>query len=71
MGRGDSYKAVDSVGVYFGDTKKEKDPYFNGLGPLCEKAVPNVRAVWWAVEKMRKTPWTKIISGLRKNLVQK
>jgi cholesterol oxidase len=34
MGRGDSYKAVDSVGVYFGDTKKEKDPYFNGLGPL-------------------------------------
>lgn len=34
MGRGDSYKAVDSVGVYFGDTDKEKDPYFKGLGPM-------------------------------------
>jgi cholesterol oxidase len=34
MGRGDTYKAVDYVGVYFGDTQKEKDPYFNGLGPM-------------------------------------
>jgi len=34
MGRSDSYKAVDFVGVYFGDTVKEKDPYFKGLGPL-------------------------------------
>jgi cholesterol oxidase len=34
MGRGDSYKPVDYVGVYFGDTQKEKDPYFKGLGPL-------------------------------------
>jgi cholesterol oxidase len=34
MGRGDSYKPVDYVGVYFGDTTKEKDPYFKGLGPL-------------------------------------
>jgi len=34
MGRGDSYSRVDFVGVYQGDSKKEKDPYFNGLGPL-------------------------------------
>jgi len=34
MGRSDSYKPVDYVGVYFGDTNKEKDPYFKGLGPL-------------------------------------
>lgn len=33
MGRGDSFKPVDGVGVYFGDTKEFKDPYFNGLGP--------------------------------------
>lgn len=33
MGRGASFKPVDSVGVYFGDTDKWKDPYFNGLGP--------------------------------------
>jgi cholesterol oxidase len=32
MGRSEYYKGVD-VGVYFGDTEKEKDPYFNGLGP--------------------------------------
>jgi cholesterol oxidase len=34
MGRGSSYGRVDYVGVYQGDTKNEKDPYFNGLGPL-------------------------------------
>lgn len=34
MGRGDSYDRVDYVGVYFGDTNKPIDPYFNGLGPL-------------------------------------
>jgi len=34
MGHGDSYKSVDGVGVYFGDTNKEVDPYFKGLGPL-------------------------------------
>lgn len=34
MGYGDSFKSVDGVGVYFGDTKKEVDPYFKGLGPL-------------------------------------
>ncbi|MFN8322740.1 MAG: GMC family oxidoreductase [Chitinophagales bacterium] len=34
MGRSDSYKPVDYVGVYFGDTAKEKDPYFKGLGPM-------------------------------------
>ncbi len=34
MGHGDSFKSVDGVGVYFGDTKKEVDPYFKGLGPL-------------------------------------
>lgn len=33
MGKGDSFKPVDGVGVYFGDTKEFKDPYFNGLGP--------------------------------------
>ena len=33
MGRGDTYGHVDYVGVYFGDTKKETDPYFKGLGP--------------------------------------
>ncbi len=34
MGRGASYGRVDYVGVYQGDTKKDKDPYFKGLGPL-------------------------------------
>ncbi len=33
MGREDSYKPVDAVGVYFGDTEEKKDPFFNGLGP--------------------------------------
>ena len=33
MGRADSYSRVDYVGVYLGDTKKEIDPYFKGLGP--------------------------------------
>ena len=33
MGRADSYNRVDYVGVYLGDTKKEIDPYFKGLGP--------------------------------------
>lgn len=33
MGYADTYKSVDGVGVYFGDTEKETDPYFNGLGP--------------------------------------
>lgn len=34
MGKSDTYKSVDYVGVYFGDTQKEKDPYFKGLGPM-------------------------------------
>ncbi len=34
MGRGASYGRVDYVGVYQGDSIKEKDPYFKGLGPL-------------------------------------
>ncbi len=34
MGKADTYKPVDYVGVYFGDTAKEKDPYFKGLGPM-------------------------------------
>ncbi len=34
MGHGDSFKSVDGVGVYLGDTEKEVDPYFKGLGPL-------------------------------------
>ena len=33
MGRGATYGHVDYVGVYFGDTEKEADPYFKGLGP--------------------------------------
>lgn len=32
MGREDSFGMVD-VGVYFGDSEKEQDPYFKGLGP--------------------------------------
>lgn len=32
MGKESSYGNVN-VGVYFGDTTKEVDPYFNGLGP--------------------------------------
>lgn len=33
MGYGDTYKSVDGVGVYFGPTGIETDPYFKGLGP--------------------------------------
>ncbi|MEY3404641.1 MAG: hypothetical protein RL161_71, partial [Bacteroidota bacterium] len=33
MGRAHTYGRVDYVGVYLGDTREEKDPYFNGLGP--------------------------------------
>jgi cholesterol oxidase len=33
MGKEDSFDGVN-VGVYFGDTEKEKDPYFQGKGPL-------------------------------------
>ncbi|MDP6908640.1 MAG: GMC family oxidoreductase N-terminal domain-containing protein, partial [Flavobacteriales bacterium] len=33
MGREESYKPVDAVGVYFGDTEEKRDPFFNGLGP--------------------------------------
>lgn len=32
MGRGNTFNKVN-VGVYYGDTKKWKDPYFKGLGP--------------------------------------
>ncbi|MES2619852.1 MAG: GMC oxidoreductase [Bacteroidota bacterium] len=34
MGYGNSFTSVDGVGVYLGDTQKEVDPYFKGLGPL-------------------------------------
>lgn len=34
MGHGSSYKSVDGVGVYLGDSYKETDPYFKGLGPM-------------------------------------
>ncbi len=34
MGRSETYATVDHVGVYVGDPKVEKDPYFNGLGPV-------------------------------------
>ncbi len=33
MGVGSSYRPVDAVGVYFGTSHEERDPYFNGLGP--------------------------------------
>lgn len=33
MGKADTYKPVDHVGVYLGDAKTPTDPYFNGLGP--------------------------------------
>lgn len=33
MGRADTYKPVDHIGVYLGDTKTTTDPYFKGLGP--------------------------------------
>ena len=33
MGKEETYKPVDHIGVYLGDRKVEKDPYFNGLGP--------------------------------------
>lgn len=33
MGRETTFSGVN-VGVYFGDTDEEKDPYFNGKGPL-------------------------------------
>lgn len=32
MGREDSFSSVN-VGVYFGETSTEKDPYFSGIGP--------------------------------------
>jgi len=32
MGRAHTFKGVD-VGVYYGDTRSETDPYFKGLGP--------------------------------------
>ena len=34
MGKESTYGRVDYVGVYLGDSKKEVDPYFKGLGPL-------------------------------------
>src|SRR6202008_2356861 len=34
MGHGSSFTSGDGGGVYFGDTNKEVDPYFKGLGPL-------------------------------------
>ena len=34
MGYGNSFTSVDGIGVYLGDTNKEVDPYFKGLGPL-------------------------------------
>lgn len=34
MGRLETYKPVDHVGVYLGDRKIEQDPYFQGLGPM-------------------------------------
>ncbi len=33
MNRGNTFENVE-VGVYFGDTEKEVDPYFNGEGPM-------------------------------------
>jgi cholesterol oxidase len=33
MGKSDTYAPVDHIGVYLGDSGKDVDPYFNGLGP--------------------------------------
>jgi len=33
MGKADTYKPVDHIGVYLGDPKTACDPYFKGLGP--------------------------------------
>ena len=33
MGKADTYAPVDHIGVYLGDSGKDVDPYFNGLGP--------------------------------------
>lgn len=33
MGKAETYKPVDHVGVYLGDTDHPTDPYFKGLGP--------------------------------------
>jgi len=33
MGKSDTYEPVDHIGVYLGDSGKDVDPYFNGLGP--------------------------------------
>lgn len=33
MGKEETFDSVE-VGVYFGDTRQPKDPYFSGLGPL-------------------------------------
>lgn len=33
MGKADTYKAVDHIGVYLGDPERSTDPYFKGLGP--------------------------------------
>ncbi|GIV33273.1 MAG: putative cholesterol oxidase ChoD [Chitinophagales bacterium] len=38
MGRGETFDNVN-VGVYFGNTEKEVDPYFNGLGPARKGCV--------------------------------
>ena len=46
MGRPESYGGVD-VGVYFGDTKKETDPYFKGLGPMREGVHGMCRLYGW------------------------
>jgi cholesterol oxidase len=34
MGKESTVSPVDYVGVHFGDTASERDPYFGGLGPL-------------------------------------
>ncbi len=39
MGHGSSYDRVDYVGVYLGDTRKEVDPYFKGLGPMRQGCI--------------------------------
>ncbi|MBL7964612.1 MAG: GMC family oxidoreductase [Flavobacteriales bacterium] len=33
MGKADTYRAVDHIGVYLGDPLTPTDPYFKGLGP--------------------------------------
>ncbi|MBK9108308.1 MAG: hypothetical protein IPM92_08005 [Saprospiraceae bacterium] len=65
-GVGQTYRHVDRIGVYLGDS--DGDPYFNGLGPRSEDHALNVQAAWWVAGMKPKIVWIKIICGLLKNI---